>query len=89
MKSTLGHYPNTEHGAKEREGRLHYLYCKIVSCNQCSVVFYVFFVLTIVTSHKEENMQWGQHIQKVIPHLAYRKATQECMIRAQLKVDRL
>ena len=42
MKSTLG-YPATEHGKKERQGRLHSISCKNVSRDKCSVVFLVFF----------------------------------------------
>ena len=40
-ESTLG-YPATEHGEKERQGRLHYISCMTHFCNGCSVVFFVF-----------------------------------------------
>ena len=33
---------STKHGEKERQGRLHYICCKNVSCNRCSVLFLVF-----------------------------------------------
>ena len=43
MKSTLGHYPATVHGGKERQRRLHYINCTTHFYNRCSVVFLVFF----------------------------------------------
>ena len=41
-------YPATEHGEKERQ---HYIHCKNVSCNGCSVVFLVFLFRHV--------RQWG------------------------------
>ena len=41
MKSSLG-YPAMKHDREEGQGRLQYICCKNVLCNQCSVVFIVF-----------------------------------------------
>ena len=38
-KSTLRCYLATDHGGKERQGRLHHIICMIQFCNRCSVVF--------------------------------------------------
>ena len=43
-ESTLG-YPVTEHGEKERQGRLHYIYCTAHFCNGCSVLLSFFFAM--------------------------------------------